>query len=69
MKSYKNRNRKATLRLIPTSYPNPILIGGIVLGVIAGILLVVFVVSPLVSAACDLIGGFWTRVCNAVGPV
>lgn len=69
MKSHKNRNRKPTFRLATRSYLDPILIAWLVLGIIVGALFVVFVLSPLAIAACDLIGGFWTRVCNAVGPV
>ena len=69
MKSHKNRNRKPPPLLAPRTYPNPILIGGIVLGVIAGVLLVVFVVGPLVSAGYDLAAEFWMRVREAIGRV
>jgi hypothetical protein len=69
MRSHENRNRKATLRLIPRNYPNLLLVGGIVLGVIVGGLLVVFILSPVVSAGYNLMAGFWARICNAIGPV
>jgi len=69
MKSHKNRNRKPTLKLAPWSYPDPILIGWLVLGIVVGVLLVVFILSPLATAGYDLLAGFWARICNAVGPV
>lgn len=69
MKSHKNRNRKPALTLVPWSYTNLLLAGGVVLGIIVGLILVVFVVGPLVSAGCDLVAEFWMRVREAVGRV
>lgn len=69
MKLHENRNRKPTLTLVGWSYTNLLLAGGVVLGIILGVLFMVFVVSPLVSAGYDLVAEFWMRVREAVGTV
>lgn len=69
MKPQKDRIRKPRLSLAPRSHTHLLLASGIVLAAVVGLILVVFIVSPLVTAACDLIGGFLARICDAVGPV
>ncbi len=69
MNSHTNRNRKPKLSLAPRSHTNLLLASGIVLAAVVGLILVVFVVGPLVSAGCDLVAEFWMRVREAVGRV